>query len=167
MIGRLARAAWLLAVVLSLGACATATRDPGQAEDAWAGRLSVRVESDPVQSFAAGFDLQGNAQSGRLSLYSPLGSTVANLSWSPQQAHLHAGGKDQRFDSLDALTRHAMGAELPIAGIFSWLAGKPANPVGWTVELQDRAAGRLVARRFSPAPVVELRLILDQAPRQE
>jgi outer membrane lipoprotein LolB len=161
VIRRIASTGWLLALVLALGACATAPRDSDLAGASWAGRLSVRVESDPVQSFSAGFDLQGNAQSGHLSLYSPLGSTVAKLTWTPQQATLLADAKDQRFDSLNALTRHAMGAELPIAGIFSWLAGKPASLDGWTIDLQDRAAGRLVARRANPAPGVEMRLILD------
>ena len=161
MIKRIAGIVWLLALVLALGACATASRDSGLAGDTWAGRLSVRVESDPVQTFSAGFDLQGNALSGRLSLYTPFGSTMANLTWAPQEARLHAIGKEQRFDSLDALTRHALGAELPIAGIISWLAGTPASTYGWTVDLQERAAGRLVARRFSPAPMVEIRLVLD------
>ena len=153
---------WVLAVALSLVACASPSRIPDLAADTWAGRLSVRVESEPVQSFAAGFDLQGNTRAGSLSLYSPLGGTLAQLTWSPGQALLRSGGKEQTFDSLDALTRHAMGAELPVAGIFSWLAGKPANPDGWTIDAQSRADGRLVARRFSPAPVVEMRLILDQ-----
>ncbi len=34
--------------------------------------MSVRVESDPVQSFSAGFELRGNLRQGSLSLYSPL-----------------------------------------------------------------------------------------------
>lgn len=159
---RLAGQVWALALALSLAACATpAARAPDPASDSWAGRLSVRVESDPVQSFTAGFDLQGNARTGRLTLFSPLGGTVAQLSWSPEHAQLQSGGKDQRFESLDALTRQAMGAELPIDGVFAWLAGKAVKPDGWTVDLQDRAGGRLVARRTHPVPLVELRMILD------
>lgn len=161
MITRLVSLIWVLTLALSLGACATAARDVDPATDNWAGRLSVRVENDPVQSFSAGFDLQGSSRSGRLTLFSPLGGTVAQLIWSPGQALLQSGGKDQSFDSLSALTRQAMGAELPIDGVFSWLAGRSASADGWTVELQDRAGGRLVARRTSPAPGVELRLILD------
>ncbi len=161
MITRRAGLVWALPLALSLASCATPPRDRDLAIDTWAGRLSVRVESDPVQSFTAGFDLQGNAATGRLSLFSPLGGTVAQLTWSPEQAHLQSGGKDQAFDSLNALTRQAMGAELPIDGIFSWLAGKPVKADGWVVDVQDRAGGRLVARRSSPSPVVEMRLILD------
>lgn len=150
-----------IALALLLAACATPPQEPSRSTDSWAGRLSVRVESDPVQSFSAGFDLQGDARQGRLSLYSPLGATLAQLNWSPGEARLRADGKEQIFDSMDALTRRAVGAELPIEGLFSWLAGQPASPDGWIADLQNRNHGRLVARRFRPAPVVELRLVLD------
>ena len=62
---------------------------------------------------------------------------------------------------LDALTRQATGAELPITSIFLWLAGEDASAQGWTADLRRLAQGRLEARRSVPAPAMELRLVLD------
>jgi outer membrane lipoprotein LolB len=152
---------WVIALALLLGACATPSHEAGQAGGSWSGRLSLHVDSDPVQSFSAGFDLQGDAHTGHLSLFSPLGATVAQLNWSPSDARLRSEGKEQTFDSLAALTRHAVGTELPIAGLFSWLSGQPVTPDGWVADLRNRNNGKLVARRVNPAPAIELRLILE------
>ena len=164
MTARFFHRVWVLAIALFLGACATPPRYVPQMvarPDHWEGRLSVRVDSDPVQSFSAGFELEGNARSGRLSLYSPLGGTVAQLTWSPAEARLRSDGRDQTFGSLDALTRHAVGTALPIASIFSWLDGQSAHTDGWVADLQNHAGGRLVARRLEPAPAVEMRMVID------
>ncbi len=165
MIARRFGTPWALAAVLALGACATPPKDAapaGTPREQWGGRMSVRVESDPVQSFSAGFELRGNAVNGQLSLYSPIGSTVAQLTWAPGEARLRSDGKDQAYESLNALTRQVVGAELPITSIFLWLSGQPASTDGWVADLQNHANGRLVARRLQPAPAVEMRLILDQ-----
>lgn len=166
MTPRISGLPWMLALALALVACATPPRDAipaGVQRDHWAGRMSVRVESDPVQSFSASFELRGSAAQGRLALYSPIGSTVAEMNWSRTQADLRtADGKHQTFESLDALTRQATGTELPVASIFSWLSGLQADTGGWVADLQEHARGRLIARRLQPPPAVEMRLILDQ-----
>ena len=116
-------ALWGACALALLTACASppqANRPPGQAVTQWAGRLALRVDSDQAQSFSAGFELKGNAQTGELSLYSPLGSTIAQLVWAPGDARLRSGGKERSFDSLDALTLQATGTELPVASIFRW-----------------------------------------------
>ena len=149
---------------LALSGCA-ARRPAGNlsAGDAavWVGRLAVRVDADPVQAFSAGFELRGNAEVGVLLLFSPFGATLARLSWSPGEARLLSGGKEQTFTSIEALTLHVTGASLPLDGLFQWLAGNPAPVAGWEAELNDLANGRLHARRLAPNPVVDLRLLLD------
>ncbi|MBP6851558.1 MAG: outer membrane lipoprotein LolB [Rhodoferax sp.] len=153
---------WVLLCALVVSGCATPAPGAGSPDSTlWAGRLSVRVDSEPVQSFAAGFELRGDLRQGRLSLFSPFGATLAQLTWSPLAAQLQTDGKEQSFASLDALTRHVAGTELPIAGIFAWLRGQPAEFGDWTPDVQERAGGRLVARRLSPLPAVEMRLILE------
>ncbi len=147
-----------------LAGCASPPRtasQPGQATTQWSGRLALRVDSDQVQSFSAAFELKGNAQTGQLSLYSPLGATVAQLVWAPGDARLRWDGKERGFDSLDALTRQATGTELPVASIFQWLAGENAENAGWQADLRDLSKGRLVARRSAPLPAVEMRLVLE------
>lgn len=148
--------------VVALAGCASPLPVPPAASPSyWVGRLSVRVDAEPVQSFAAGFELAGDARQGRLSLQSPFGATLAQLSWSPAAAELQSEGKSQAFSSLDALTRHVVGTELPINGIFSWLRGEPADFSPWISDGQERSSGRLIARRPFPLPVVEMRLVLE------
>ena len=149
---------------LLLAGCATPRRPvqaTGTIRDFWSGRLALRIDSPRPQSLAAGFELQGDAQEGRLSLFNPLGGTVARMAWAPGQASLQADGQERRFDSLGALTSEVTGAELPIASLFQWLAGSSATAEGWQAELEGLSNGRLVARRSQPSPAIELRLVID------
>ena len=155
--------ACLLALAMLAG-CANAPRTPNPSDQEvtrWAGRLSVRVDGDPANSFAAGFELKGSAQSGELSLYAPFGATIAQLAWTPDDARLRASGTESSFPSLGALVKHATGTELPVSSIFSWLAGQNTNDSGWQADLGELGRGRLVARRTTPLPSVELRLVLE------
>lgn len=150
-----------VSALLVLSGCAQVPR-AAVAPDLWTGRLALRVESQQAQSFSAGFELKGNAQTGQLSLYSPLGGTIAQLAWAPGDARLRLDGRERQFDSLDALTKEATGTALPVASIFQWLAGANASTAGWQAELGELHNGRLLARRTAPPPVVEMRLVLDQ-----
>ncbi len=162
---RPARRQWLLlAPALLLSACAqNPLRAPLTAgpRSQWAGRLSLRVDTDPVQSMTAGFDLRGSASAGELSLYTPLGSTLARMLWSDGTAELQWNGERRNFDSIDELTRHATGTVLPISGLFQWLNGDSAAVPGWSADLHLLHEGKLLARRDSPAPTVQLRLIFE------
>lgn len=126
----------------------------------WNGRLSVRIDSEPVQSLTAGFDLQGTQESGELMLFTPLGSTAAVLSWTPQSATLASQGEVKRFASLRAMVRHAVGADLPVSAVFTWLQGRPSDEAGWSADLSGYPE-RITARRDAPQPATELRLILN------
>ena len=161
---------WLLAATLLLTAgCAsqpTAAPVPAGASEQgslgpWSGRLSLQVDSEPPQGFHAGFELVGNAQTGELRLYSPLGSALASARWSAGSAWLLRGEERRAYPDLATLTAALTGAALPVSELFQWLQGHPAQPPGWTVELGP-AEGRLLARRLEPAPTATLRLILDR-----
>lgn len=154
----------LLFAIIFIAGCASPARTAGpfDAENpAWHGRLALRIDSEQPQSFSAGFELTGNAQTGALVLTSPLGSTLAALNWTPHTAVMRANGELRRFDSLDALLQQATGAAIPIATLFAWLKGDNASTPGWLADLSQLEAGRLMARRTAPAPTVELRLVLD------
>jgi outer membrane lipoprotein LolB len=127
----------------------------------WAGRLSLRVNSEPPQSFAALFELRGAPGRGELTLTSPIGSTLGVLSWAPGEALLRDGQRTQRFDSIGALAERVTGAALPVDALFQWLAGQAAEVPGWRADLHQVADGRLQAVRDAPAPTAELRLIFE------
>lgn len=128
----------------------------------WTGRLSLRIDSEPVQSFAALFELTGAPEAGELTLTSPIGSTLAVLRWSPDQAQLLSGGDMKRYPSLDALIQAVTGAAIPVPALFAWLAGRNEMVPGWRPNLSQVAQGRLQATRESPQPEAELRVIFER-----
>lgn len=160
-------AATIFATLLIAGcAVSTGAGSANQPEvSPWRGRLALRIEADLAQSasqsFSAGFELTGNAQTGELTLYTPLGTTAAALSWSPQVAVLRSNGESRHFESLDALLKQAVGTEVPVAALFAWLAGDNMTVAGWRADLSQHANGRITAHRTEPAPPVELRLVFE------
>lgn len=162
---RLIAAALLGALGAVLAGCATPPpTSPASALPAayWRGRLALRVETPEPTSYFANFELSGQARAGELLLSTPLGTTLAQLRWSPQIALLRSNGETRAFDSLDALAAEATGTAIPIAALFQWLQGQPAQADGWRADLSQLDEGRLVARREQPAPAAELRLILER-----
>ena len=165
----------LLATVL-LTACAT-PRPPAQpGEMPWtSGRISVRVEATPLQAaqgVSAAFELRGDGDSGELRLISPLGSRLAAARWSPGVAVLETPQGEQRYATLDDLSRQTLGEALPLAALPDWLNGRPwpatshvsndagFEQLGWQVLLAKRADGLIEARRAAP-PSVTVRVRLD------
>lgn len=154
----------ILSASLFIAGCAVPTRatTSNQPEvSLWRGRLAVRVDSDQPQFFTAGFELAGNALAGELTLYTPLGNTAAALSWSSQTTFMRANGDIRHFESLDALIKHTLGTEIPVVALFAWLAGDNMAVAGWSADLSQHASGRITARRAQPAPLAELRLVLE------
>ena len=152
-----------------VAACAHKTRDIAQNEDVfspvldvWAGRISLKVQSDPPQAFFAGFELKGQPEMGELTLISPLGSILGVLRWTPSSATLESGQVVKRANTVDELLEQATGAAIPAAALFDWLAGKQTSISNWTADLSQRSVGRIVATRALPLPKVELRVILDR-----
>jgi outer membrane lipoprotein LolB len=132
----------------------------------WAGRLALVVQSSEDQqnqSFFASFELQGNALEGSLSLFSPV-STVAVMSWKPGEALLHQSGQAQarRFESASSMIEQVTGAPLQLPALFDWLQGRERSLAGWQVDLSQQPQGRIVAKRISPLPALDLRIVLEK-----
>ena len=161
---------WWLVLLMGamLTGCATPSRTakPLSAEQIntpeWQGRISVQVQDDNPSSMSASFLLRGDAKNGELDLYSPLGTTLGALQWTPQLVQLSEGGKHQYFNSLAELTEKATGAALPIEAIFGWLKGRDVQATGWLADLSALPQGSITARRTTPDPEVTLRIKLDQ-----
>jgi outer membrane lipoprotein LolB len=151
---------------LAVAGCATPATSkqagPGEIE-AWSGRLSLRIDSQPVQTFSALFELRGAPQAGELTLTSPIGNTLAQLHWAPGEALLRNGTETRRYDSVDALIEAATGAAIPVAALFGWLAGREDRVPGWRPDLSQIGAGKLQATRESPGPRADLRIVFERA----
>jgi outer membrane lipoprotein LolB len=130
-------------------------------ENLWSGRLALQVQSEPPQSLSAAFELKGTAAAGELRLSTPLGTTLLSARWSAVEALLEAGNEVRRFPDIDTLLLQATGASVPVSALFDWLKGTPSQADGWTADLSRYADGRIMARRESPAPAGQLRIVLD------
>jgi outer membrane lipoprotein LolB len=166
---RLARLAFVFSCFFAaffIAGCAQLPRAAAQdslKSDLWTGRISLQVQSEPVQSFSASFELKGKAERGELSLISPLGNVLGVLRWSPGEAVLDSGnGKVQRFASVDELMAQATGAAVPLDALFAWLQGDNAAASGWSADLSRYKDGRISAKRALPVPQADLRVVLDQ-----
>jgi outer membrane lipoprotein LolB len=173
-------APWLLATLL-LGGCAAVPRSgPALNGEPLSGRLSVRVEGSggaAPRSLSASFELQGDAQNGRLDLASPLGTVLAQARWAPRQVVLATPQGESTFDDLDALTREVLGESIPVVALFDWLRGRPwpgatstalvppSEPgfqqLGWAISLAHFDKSAIAARR-EQAPAVTVRAQLDR-----
>jgi outer membrane lipoprotein LolB len=149
----------LFAAALMLGACAAPPKSMLPGEASWSGRLALQVQSAPPQSFSAGFDLRGAPAAGELQLTSPLGNTLATVSWTADSAELRQGGQVTRRGSLDELTAELSGTAVPVAALFGWLRGESVDVPGWQADLSRQSEGRITARRSTPLPAAELRVV--------
>lgn len=154
---------WAALLVSStlLSACATPQRALQPGEEVWSGRLAMTVQSEPPQSFSAGFDLRGSPDSGELQLSTPLGTSLATVVWSPGSAEMRQGGQVTRRGSLDELTTELSGTPVPVTALFGWLRGRPGEVPGWQADLTRQPEGRITARRISPEPTAELRVVVQ------
>ncbi len=154
-----------------LAGCATRAPD----STLTSGRLALRVDASaerPAQNVSAGFELVGDGRQGELKLLSPLGTQLAAARWAPGLALLITGDGERRFDTLDHLSREALGEALPLAAWPDWMAGRPwreaphspladgFEQLGWRITTSALADGQLLARRDA-APAVTLRVRLD------
>ncbi len=160
---RVVTSAWLAVLV---AACAspprTVSTEPGSVP-VKTGRLAMSVQDKPSQSFSAGFELKGRPDAGELTLFNPIGGTVAVLRWQPGSAVLvPMGGQPQQFASVEAMVQQATGAAVPLRALFDWLDGVQTAVPGWEVDLTSIADGRLRAKRREPAPETDLRVVLDR-----
>lgn len=179
---RAARLAWGLAVGLALllAGCASApttaptsiptTIEASAASQAapqperrhWAGKLSVRIDREPVQYFSAGFELQGDSEAGEMRLFSPLGGSVATLRWQADGgAQWQRGEQLQHYASMAELSADLTGTALPLHALFDWLYGRASGIDGWQVDLSQHASGKLQAQRLTPTPSAQLRLVFE------
>ena len=167
----------LLAAACMAGVAGCSTPPVADGLGTWtAGRMSLRVDAAPerpAQNLNAAFELRGNGRQGELRLISPLGTLLVAARWQPGAVTLRSTEGEQRFASLDELSRQALGEAVPLAALPDWLAGRPwpqaahemqadgFAQLGWQVQTQRLAEGWISARRDAP-PVVQLRVRLDR-----
>jgi outer membrane lipoprotein LolB len=159
---------WLLlatmcCVLTACGLFSTKSKHTALAQTGnWEGRLNLKTLTKPPEQFSANFTLQGTAALGELTIYTPIGTTLAVASWNADGAVLEEGSQKQKFASMETLTKHVTGASLPLTSLMSWLNSDGENIPGWEIRSENQPGGRrLFAKRVSPMPQLQLTLILD------
>ncbi|WP_020653643.1 outer membrane lipoprotein LolB [Massilia niastensis] len=189
----------LLVLAATLAGCATTGANLSTATVAdyrdtidLAGRLSVNYLKDGrTESLTGKFNWMQRPGRIDISLASPLGQTIANISVTPEEATLTQGDRAPRVArDIDGLTQQTLGWPLPVAGLRDWMQGhaidaqgqpftaSPANNNvvtrdGWRlrfVSWQDETAARPVPRRIdaerSAAGDIQdlvIRIVIDPA----
>lgn len=135
------------------------------------GQMSLKLEAfgdQAAKGISLGFFFNGRAQSGELELMTPMGSQVAQLRWTPQDAVLTDSQGPHRYASLADLSEAALGEALPLDTLIHWMQGHadPALPVqagaepdtfeqlGWLIDTRHLDEKKISATR---APSAELR----------
>lgn len=103
----------------------------------------LNPDGSPQDSWSASFQLQGTPSAGQLDIFSPLGSQLALLHWSPDGAWLRQGSEETASDSLPALIERSLGTAVPIEAFFAWLQGRPLQAQGWHADLGQYTQGRV------------------------
>ena len=128
----------LTALCLSLSACSTLTSPfssgaapsgaavaPYREQVELTGRLNVVYQKDDKpESATVNFNWQQTAQRTDVTLYSPVGSTLATIAVTPREAVLTQSGKAPRSaPDVDTLSAQMLGWSLPVSGLRDWLQG--------------------------------------------
>lgn len=130
----------------------------------WEGRLQIRVLLANPELFSANFDLQGSPQSGELTIYSPIGTTLAVASWSDHEALLRQGTTEKHFANMEDLTKQMTGTHLPLPPLMSWLDADGEPIKGWDIRSENLPSGRRIyAQRNHPSPPLQLTLLINSA----
>jgi len=89
------------------------------------GRLNVTYQkNDKPESATVNFNWQQTAQRTDVTLYTPLGSTLATIAVTPQEAVLTQSDKaPRRASDIDTLSAQLLGWSLPVSGLRDWLQG--------------------------------------------
>ncbi len=145
------------------------------------GQMSLKLDAFgdlPAKGLSLGFFFQGRAQAGELELMTLMGSQVAQLRWTPQEAILTDSRGPHRYPSLAEVSEAALGEALPLDTLIHWMQGQadPSLPVrvgaephtfeqlGWLIDTRRMDEKQLSATRAAQAQVrgARIRVYLDR-----
>jgi outer membrane lipoprotein LolB len=96
------------------------------------GKISVRYEhNNKPQNLPGSFEWEQTGNSLQITLFSPVGQTIAKITQNERGALLEQEGKmPQQADNLDQLLADALRWPLPVSGMRDWLQGFVRQPDG-------------------------------------
>jgi len=186
--------ALLLPAPLLLTSCASLP--PAAGVLTYSGKFSLVVSGSERQDTMSGrfaLTVDPAAASVTLDLSTPLGTTVARITSTPQGAQLavpaSGGLRTEQGPDPDALSQRVLGWSMPVSGIRDWIEGRPApgrpyritaadaggsllEQDGWSIRLDPRGPDGRIHRLdlnrgpVGDAPSVSLRVVLDRGAQE-
>lgn len=145
------------------------------------GQLSIKLgamEGQPAKGLSLGFFFAGNTQTGQLDLMTLMGSQMAKVNWSQDQAWLVNDKGTQQFNNLDDLSQNVLGETLPLRALAHWMQGQPDPSLssqigtepdtfiqaGWIIDAREINQKKLYAQRpLTPTQrAVQIKIYLDR-----
>ena len=154
-----------LCVALAFAGCASvnpptaSTTAVARASLSGSGRMSLRIDGTPPQHFAAQYEIRGTPEAGEMELLSPWGSVLARARWTPHSVVLINGQQQREFASMEDMSQSLLGTSFSLPQLLLGARAQRPSLPGWEVEYDTRQ--RLVMRRVSPLPALELRIQPD------
>lgn len=126
------------------------------------GRLNLRVRRASDGRIDGGsllFEFEGSEPRGSLVLNTPIGTTVAQVRWDPEQAEVVTPQGRRTGRRLDEVAAALLGQPLPLAALLNWIraepwAGAPSTALadgfeqlGWRISLAAWHEGVVSAHR--------------------
>lgn len=154
---------WLaLASMALLVGCSSPPLHPdGQDSPVWRGRMAIIHPGPPPKQDGLGFVLGGSAQKGWLTIQSPMGQALAELTWSDSDMNLRDGTSSKRLDDVQAWSQQRLGVALNPQILFTVLQDPNAQITNWHIE--RRGPHQLLITQNVP-PMVQIRIIVDERP---
>jgi len=142
-LNRSLRGVAMLAAAVTLAGCAALAPSPPAGSDApfdIVGRVAVNFEG---QAFTSNLRWQHAPGTGEVWLSTPLGQTLAHIQSSATETRLTTADQQQyRAASVEALTRRALGWELPLSRLTWWVRGEPV-PGGAPAQIKRDERSRI------------------------
>lgn len=114
----------------------TLESQPADASFTLLGRLAVQTDK---RGLSGSLHWQHDRTQDHISLFSPLGSKVAEILSQPGLARLDTGEKSYSAQSPEALTQQVLGWTLPVSYLTEWVRGVPKGKVS---QVGEDALGR-------------------------
>lgn len=183
------RLAWLVVLAAGVSGCSQMERQSHVKLDTITsaqsqplqGQLSIKLnawQNLPAKGMSFGFFFTGDTRQGLIDFSTPLGTLVAQVGWSEQEAWTTNQDGRTRYDNIDDLSIATLGEIVPIRSLTHWMHGQPDpsqtssqtdiagifEQAGWQIDLRQYAEQRIQATRESTATQrgIQIKIYLDR-----
>ena len=156
------RPALLVVALATLVGCTSMDSIHQSTGKQYQGRLALTLHQASPETWQARFHLEGSTAEGSLTLFSPVGTTLAVASWSAGFARIQRGSDIKDYASADAMLNALIGSGIHMDQLWRWIENRPGSIESWEVEqlTRDDQTRLVTAKRPLPKPALTLKILL-------